>query len=202
MLHIRKLVFKEMADFHFSDIRDLAAVKAGDSLAYAALLSRYRPLITSLTNSFVLSCGADPLEVRVEAEYALYRAVLSFDIAQDATTFGLYAKVCIRNRLISHFARRRREIPIISIDDFARENHLADFLADTVGVSDALVDAESVASLCARIRKVLSGYENEVFFRWVDAYTTDEIAGALGKDAKSVSNALSRALAKLRQALS
>lgn len=191
-----------MTHARHEDMHDLLAVKAGDSLAYDALLARYRPLITSLTNSFVSSCDADPLEVRVEAEYALYRAVLSFDTAQDATTFGLYAKVCIRNRLISHFARRRHEVSTVPLESLSGESGLAEFLADTVGVSDALVDAESVARLCARIRKVLSAYENEVFFLWVDAYTTDEIAKELDRDAKSVSNALSRALAKLRQALS
>lgn len=191
-----------MTQIRQDDIRDLAAVKQGDSLAYDALLGRYRPLITSLTTSFVSSCGADPLEVRVEAEYALYRAVLSFDMTQDVTTFGLYAKVCIRNRLISHFARRRNEVPTIPLDALAANDGLAEFLTDRVGVSDALVDAESVSRLCARIREVLSPYESQVFFLWVDAYTTDEIGDALGRDGKSVSNALSRALAKLRRALS
>lgn len=191
-----------MAHLRHDDTQDYALVKAGDSLAYEALLNRYRPLITALTTSFVSSCGADPLEARVEAEYALYRAALSFDTHQDATTFGLYAKVCIRNRLISHFARRKREVTTIPLESLAREDGLADFLADHVSVSDALVDAESVASLCSRIRDALSAYESKVFFLWVDAYTTDEIAEMLARDTKSISNALSRALAKLRQALS
>lgn len=186
----------------YEDTGLLLAVRRGDSQAYETLLATYRPLIHSLTASFVSTCGADPLETRVEAEYALYRAVLSFDLTRDAITFGLYAKVCIRNRLISHFARRKHEVATVSLDALLADDRFGELFGGAVSPDDALVDAESVARLSGRIRAVLSDYETEVFFLWVDAYTTRQIAAKVNRDEKSVANAISRSLTKLRQALS
>lgn len=181
--------------------QDLSAVRSGDSAAFDRLLAAYRPLLDAQTASFSRTCSADPGEIRAEAEYALYRAAVGFDPLQSATSFGLYAKICVRNRLISRFARRHgagQSVTVVGLDR----------LPDSAGVippesvGDPLVDAESVQQLCRKIRSVLSAYETSVFFLWVDSYTTAEIAVRLGRDEKSVSNAISRSLSKLRRALS
>ncbi len=181
---------------------DLKGSDPGASYAYDTLLSDYRPLISSLTASFVSSCMADPLEVRVEAEYALYRAALSFDVSRGMTTFGLYAKVCIRNRLISHFSRGKQRIVPLSLDTMVEEDGLEEVLCDPKRCGDTLLDEEAFRQLCDKIRGILSPYEADVFFLWADSYTRGEIAKKLGKDEKSVSNAIDRSVAKLRSVLS
>ncbi|MBQ4324979.1 MAG: helix-turn-helix transcriptional regulator [Clostridia bacterium] len=52
-----------------------------------------------------------------------------------------------------------------------------------------------------KIRGTLSRYELDVFYLWLENYSTKEIAQKLGKGEKSVANAISRSLGKLRVAL-
>ncbi len=183
------------------DAELLCAIQVGDSIAYETLLVRYRPLVMSLASSFSESTAHDPLEIRVEAEYALYRAALSFDTTQDVTTFGLYAKVCIRNRLISHFSRKKHSLVVLSLDNLMNDDGSVVGLGVGEAPEAAFADREAAHHLEARIRSILSEYEQEVFFLWLDAYTTREIASRLDRDEKSISNAISRSLSKLRQAL-
>ena len=74
------------------------------STEFSLLKAKYAPLIRSLVRSFE---GADEEEYIREAESALLKAAVRFDIKQSDVAFGLYAKICMRNALIS---LRRKEM--------------------------------------------------------------------------------------------
>lgn len=74
-------------------------------------------------------------------------------------------------------------------------------LSGVAPAQDAMADAESLRLLYRKIKGVLSPYEMSVFRLWVEEYTAAEIAAQLGRDEKSVTNAISRSLVKLRAAL-
>ena len=88
----------------------ILAAKKGDQLAFAELNSAYAPLIDSMTDQF---CGteekkkSDREDLRQEASVAFYRALMSYDADQTEVSFGLYAKICIRNHLISLLRKQR-----------------------------------------------------------------------------------------------
>ena len=72
-----------------------------DETAFSELISRYNPMINKIVSGF--SDSSVDLEVLYsEAVVALHKAAMGFDISQDEVTFGLYAKICIRNRIISY----------------------------------------------------------------------------------------------------
>ena len=64
-----------------------------------------------------------------------------------------------------------------------------------------VMEEEALALLHARIRGVLSPYENRVWWLYLSGRTAAEIGGQLGKDAKSVQNAVYRIRRKLREVI-
>ncbi len=172
----------------------VAAVREGDEAAFAALLDLYAPLLTSLVSTFRLDGQMRAEELMQEARYALYRAALSY--REGGVTFGLYAKICVRNALIAGSRRSRREERPCSLDDPALDRGaIGEESGDAL---DALIHAEALEELWRRAARVLSSYEWRVFSAYAAGSSVEEIAFAIGRDAKSVRNALDRALAKLR----
>jgi RNA polymerase sporulation-specific sigma factor len=175
------------------------AIRSETHNAFEQLLLAYRPLVESATTSICERTHAYVDEVRAEAEYALYCAALSYDTEQEALTFGLYAKICIRNRLVTLFIRKKPDAPV-SLDELYHRENLEEY-SDVHIPPDTVADAEAVRLLYHKIKGVLSSYEMAVFRLWVEDYSAKEIAEKLGRDEKSVTNAIGRALAKLRSAI-
>ena len=169
----------------------LASVRGGDESAFAVLLDSYAPLLNSLSSSLGASSEAQD-ELMQEARFALYRAALSY--REGGVTFGLYAKICVRNALVSRLRKAEREVALCSLD------HLSDSLMPQDGgdALDSLLRDESFRELCSRIAELLSPYERRVFVLYASGLSLKEVAHELGKAQKSVRNALDRCLSKLR----
>lgn len=167
----------------------LSKVKEGAPRAFDDLSQLYRPLILSLVDSFETAMPANSLgreDLIQEATLALYRAALSFDATQTAVTFGLYAKICIRNRLISALRKQKR-----------REAKLAAMADVPASPPAAGLDLESVKE---QFGHLLTRYEEQVLTLRLHGLSYKEIAERMHKDPKSVDNALCRIRAKIRSA--
>ena len=174
----------------------IRAIREGDQKAFGELLSEYTPLLLSE----VLRHGAslseqDQEDLRQIASVALYRAALAFDLEQSEVAFGLYAKICISNALVSQLRVIRRRVPEISTEMVAPVQEPSEDPARRV------MEQEAYALLYARIRSLLSPYENRVWSLFVAGRSTKEIATLLEKDAHSIENAVYRIRQKLRAAL-
>ena len=64
-----------------------------------------------------------------------------------------------------------------------------------------VLDKESTDVLYARVMALLSDYERAVFERYLDGEKTGKIAALVGRDAKSVGNAVFRIKRKIAAAL-
>lgn len=170
------------------------ATRAGDESAFEALLEAYEPLIDSMSRSFANTAedSESGEDLRQEACIALYRAVQTFDLSQNEISFGLYAKLCVRNRLVSYTRKFRRREPILPLEDRIKAQE---------DVTQGVVAEESYMELYRRIEAVLSPYENHVWWLYLSGQTTGAIAAKLGKDERSVQNAVYRIRKKLRAAL-
>lgn len=170
------------------------AAKAGDESAFEALLEAYEPLIDSMSRSF--SNTAEDTEcyedLRQEACIAFYRAVKSYDSAQAEVSFGLYAKLCVRNRLITYVRKLRCHESVLPLEDCIKVEE---------DVAEGVVAEEAYKELYRRIEAVLSPYESRVWWLYISGKTTCTIAAQLGKDERSVQNAVYRIRKKLRTEL-
>lgn len=170
-------------------------VKDGDSVAFSALCERYSPLTVSASRSCASASGLDEEDCAQEAVIALYFAATTF--VPGGVTFGLYAKICVRNRLYD-LLRREKCSPSVT----ANEESLADIPADEGDPETAALAAEHAHSLISRLEEAMSERERSVFRLYILGSTYREMASRLGVTEKSVDNTLRRVKAKCRRVLS
>ena len=176
----------------------LSSIREGNSSAFDTLNDRFHPLMVSQVNHFCASSDESEWnEWLQEARIALYRAACTYRAEEHSVTFGVYARVCIRNAMIDQ--ARRRGIDALPLTDRQEKA----FLLGGRGKDplDSLIESEKAALLYRRITVALSAYECRVFDGMLAGMSVSEIAEDLGKEEKSVSNAIYRLTEKLRAVL-
>ncbi len=173
--------------------------QAGSREAHLALVARYRPLLESSVARFGASEMTDQEreDMREEAERVFLAAISSYDTEQDAVDFGLYAKICLRNGLISEWRHLRslRRMSALPISEDISEN------LTTPDPAQQLVEDERFNRLCRTVRGYLSDFENLVWWQYVTGVSVADIAAGLRCDERSVHNAIYRIRRKLRARL-
>ena len=165
--------------------------RQGDNDAFESLVTHYKPMLHNMIRR--ASLGVD--EYFSEACMGLYKAALSYNVEQNEVTFGLYASICISRRLCDVVRKEGSE-----------EGHIElDIDVDSIAASDGIVSRlerkEESEALRARAEELLSDYEYQVFLLWMAGHGAADIAERLGADVKSVENAKSRILKKLRDGM-
>ena len=179
----------------------LVQAQNGSDSAFEELLSKYRPLIESTVHSFVShdTSKQEAEDLLEEAKHILLSAITSYDLTREGVEFGLYAKICLKNGLISELRRQqhRRRLGVVSLAEDT------DNITDTADAdpSARLVEEEDFRQLYRRIREHLSELENRVWWMYVAGAAVSDIAKALGKDERSVHNAIYRIRTKLKRLL-
>ncbi|MBQ7475725.1 MAG: sigma-70 family RNA polymerase sigma factor [Clostridia bacterium] len=178
----------------------IRAVKAGDGEAFELLASGYRGMIKAQVSSFRSSVfsrddGAgfafSEEDLRQEAEIAFLRAARTYDPeTKKGVTFGLYAKICVKNALISLYRKKMAQ---------KRRQRRAGVGKDVDGTADRSAPAVDLESLRTRAERILSPFESAVFGAYVRGLKPAEAAEELGVPEKSVYNALYRAKHKIRR---
>ena len=183
----------------------LGAARAGDQSAYAALLEQYAPMIEAMVAKYALPemSEADKEDLRQEASVVFCSAVQTYDTGREGVEFGLYAKICVGHGLASALRvfRRQRRHGVLSLEGENLIEQKPELFGSEASVAEALEDKERVEGLVLIIQKTLSAYESRVWWLYVSGMSTANIAQMLGKDEKSVSNAIYRIRAKLRRVL-
>ncbi len=170
----------------------------GDQGALESLRDRYTPLIESCASRFchdgMLSHDRD--DILEEALVNFCNAVYSYDLSVQGVEFGLYAKICIENGLVSFMRsfERSRRISAVSLDELSG----SDGKGELCDMLDVLADREQATILARRISDRLSKYENRIWWMYVSGLSVREIASTLQVESKSVSNAIFRIRRKLR----
>ena len=171
--------------------------QAGSGEAYQALRTQYRPLLDATLARFGVSelTRQERTDLREEAERVFLGAITSYDIDQDAVDFGLYAKICLRNGLVSELRRMesRRRISTVPLPDELGISH--------EDPTEHLVEEGRFRSLCRAVRTHLSEFENRVWWQYVTGVPVADIARELSCDERAVHNAIYRIRRKLRDRL-
>ena len=173
----------------------LLLAKNGDTKAFEELLLAYSPLIESMVNAFLCNDSEtdESDDLRQEASIAFYSAIEHYDATQEIS-FGAFAKICIRNRLISCGRKKRQQPHTVSLECKEVESDASDPV-------QSLVEEETYLALTRRIVSLLSPYENRIWWLYLSGRCAGDIAIAVGKDEKSVQNAIYRIRRKLRSSL-
>lgn len=183
--------FKRM-DFELNNL--LAKVKDGNETAFDMLCEKYNALLTTSSDRYYQMTGGESdisvEDFRQEATLALFRAARSYDLDQSAVTFGLYAKTCIRNALVSLLRKTAKKVR--TVDKPEAQPTANDPLS-------GIVSREALDEMTDKLSAIFSPFEYKVFLKFAEGKRPAHIAEELGKSAKSVSNALFRAREKLKE---
>lgn len=185
-------------------------IKRGDEIAFNVLCEKYSALTESTARRFAPSLGlrngagqnadaADMEELKQDAIMALYRAAVTYDpdgVGREVS-FGLYAKICMNNAMITKvrkYQRKRKRLEKRkSVMD--AENRGGRYEADAASQG---IDLEALSERLKGALEELSDYERKTFDLYVDGKTVKEIAAELNRSEKSVSNACYRVKTKIR----
>lgn len=174
-------------------LRLIDAARAGNESAFDELIDKYNPLIMSLVLKYLPqgSSDADFEDFRQEALIVFCNAVMRYDTAQRSVEFGLYAKICMEHVLVSQLRKLKKVIPTEPIEE-------------TLSYGDAGIsfeEKETIREMWKVINETLSDYEKKVWDLYLAGESPESIAKSLGKDEKSINNALFRIRKKLRSVL-
>lgn len=194
--------------------------RGGDSAATDFLMEKYKGLVRSKARLFRLPDG-DADDLIQEGMLGLFKALRDYDAGKNAS-FATFASLCIARQLGTavEAAGRKKHQPLntaVSYDTPVPEEgeistrsakgtgststYLELLASEDADPETAYISKESRRHLEENIQGALSPLEREV----LDLYLADlnyvQIAEKLGRDPKSMDNALQRIKAKVRKLL-
>ncbi|MBE6600835.1 MAG: sigma-70 family RNA polymerase sigma factor [Ruminococcaceae bacterium] len=175
----------------------LSKAQKGDDQAFSELLSMYEPLLLSMAAKYLIEYDAreDREDLIQELRVAFFSAVRGYEAEKSEVEFGFFAKICMRNALVSRIrSKKGHGVEILSIDEVSE-------LRSSDEPDTYLLELESEDEVRRLIDENLSEYEKRVWILYLEGKTPKAIGDLLSRDAKSISNALSRIRAKLRAAV-
>ena len=175
-------------------------VRKGNSEAFSKLVDIYNPLLKKILFLYTTDDMSDEdiEDLGQEELIAFYRAALNFNSKQDEVEFGLYAKICVTNSMISYKRAARKKSNEIAYVGDEELNLISDPESEPAKFFE---QKESERILGEQIEKTLSQYENEVWGYYVNGSSSKEIALKLSSSEKSIDNAIFRIRRKLKTLL-
>lgn len=200
---------------NYRDLNDyeiLSYIAEANEEAKNIMFEKYNPLISLTVNRLYPYCKNTGLEYNdlvQEGMLGLNLAISTFVQNKD-TLFYTYAKTCIERKIISLIVSSHRlkhkflneslsfEVSDDSVDEIFNWKCLEDNSANPENV---LLNNEMEDELLNSVRELLTDFETQVFDLRINGFAYKEIAEILGKDLKSVDNALQRIRLKTREIL-
>ena len=186
----------------------LELINKGDKEAEEYMLLKYMPLVKSETR-FLYLAGAETEDLAQEGMIGLFTAIRDYDAGQGAS-FITFATTCVRNRIHTALtsANRQKHAPLNSYislfyddkEDGGRNE--IDELASDEGYTNPeyiVLRQEQIEQMYEELDMKLSPVERSVAKLYIKGLSRREIAEELGKNEKSVDNALTRIHEKLKK---
>ena len=184
-----------MSDVNKIEINDLiSATRAGSENALKELILRYEPLMHSLLSKYTESAlsQGDAEDIKQELLIVFCNSVMKYDLTQSEVDFGLYAKICMERLLVSQLRAISRRV---------RFEQMPEEIVHVDDPSLRIIEGERVREMWKLIDENLSAFESAVWNLHLSGKSSMDIAAQLGREVKSIDNALCRIRAKLRKAL-
>lgn len=185
-----------------SDERLVYLAQQGSDRAFDYLLDKYRVFVRGKSLSYYIA-GADRDDIIQEGMIGLFKAVRDFSSSRGVS-FKTFADLCITRQIITAVknASRQKHAPLnsyVSLNkSVANEENDDSTLLDIIGPGENLnpeeiiINKEKANILEVKMNQSLSKFELLVVSLYLEGYSYTQIAKALGKDTKSIDNALQR----------
>jgi RNA polymerase sporulation-specific sigma factor len=177
-------------------------VRGGDMYAQDFLLEKYRVLVTKIARSRYYIKGADKEDIIQEGCIGLFKAIRDYK-SDKQTKFYTFASLCIERQIITAIKTADRQKHQALNDSVSIDNNVysedddreyIDKMDNAHGLSpeEVVIGEEEYRVIQKMISQTLSSLELEVLALHLGGKSYTEIAKELGKEDKSVDNALQR----------
>ena len=183
-----------------------ALAQSGNLDAEEALLKKYKDAVRIKANMYYMA-GADEDDVMQEGMIGLMKAIRQYSPEREAS-FGTFAGICITRQIISAIrsADRDKHKALNTSVSLSRpletgneEVTLADTLSSGSGESpeEMLIFKDIVYYILHNGYNIFSEFEMNVLSEFIKGNDYEKIADKLGKNVKSVDNAMQRTRKKI-----
>jgi len=187
-----------------SDEEVVSLAQNGDEKAVSFIFEKYSSYVRRIARPFFL-LGGDAEDVAQEGMIGLFKAITSFN---NKSGFKSYVFTCVKNRIISAIRKSNsnKNLPLnayISLTGYT-DNDLdksSIFIGESEDPETLFINLERSKEFKERIDGVLSKYENTIMTLYLQGYSYSEIAEKLGKNSKSIDNAMQRIRKKIETCL-
>ncbi len=197
-----------------TDEKIITRIRDGEQPAIDYLLEKYKYLVRNKAKALFL-IGGDKDDLIQEGMIGLYKAIRDFQANKDSSFFN-FADLCISRQIYSAIkaSNRKKNIPLntyISLDSPAygenNENDEKETLVDIIyqkyvsNPEELIIDKENTSMIEYELVRRLSDLEKKVLNLYMQDNKYIQIAETLGKEPKTIDNALTRIKTKLNQVL-
>ncbi len=197
-----------------SDEEILLRIQKGDQSAMDYLLEKYKYLVRNKAKALYL-IGGDRDDLIQEGMIGLYKAIRDYDPEKQKFFFN-FADLCISRQIYSAIkaSNRKKNIPLntyISIytpvygesGDNEEKEALVDIMyqKNVSNPEELVIDKENTSMIEYELVRRLSDLERQVLSLYMQDLKYVQIAEVLGKEPKTIDNALTRIKTKLNQVL-
>ena len=189
-------------------------IQNGDQPAMDYLLEKYKHLARNKAKALYL-IGGDKDDLIQEGMIGLYKAIRDYQPDKENSFFN-FADLCISRQIYSAIkaSNRKKNIPLntyISLDtpaygensDMEEKETLVDIIYQKYvsNPEELVIDKENTSMIEYELVRRLSDLERQVLALYMQDLKYIQIAEALGKEPKTIDNALTRIKTKLNQVL-
>lgn len=185
----------------FSDEKLVVLAQQGNDRALDFLLGKYRVFVRNKSLSYYIA-GADRDDIVQEGMIGLFKAVRDFS-SERGVSFKTFADVCVTRQILTAVknASRQKHAPLnfyVSLNKPVSEDEDGSTVADLLGGAEnsnpeeIIIKKENADSLGSEMNRILSQFELLVLSLYLQGYSYSSIGKAIGKDPKSIDNALQR----------
>lgn len=186
-------------------------IRKGEELALEHLIDKYKNLVKIKARSYFI-LGADREDIIQEGMIGLYKAIRDFK-PEKQVNFYSFAELCILRQIITAIksANRQKHIPLNSYLSLNRtvydENDdctYIEMLTDNGNSNPEVlfIGNENKEDIEKKISHNLSKLEQQVLELYLNGKSYTEIAKLVGRDEKSIDNALQRVKKKVEKIVS
>lgn len=173
----------------------------GDTEAITEVLNRYKGTVKVLARSMFL-IGGDTDDLVQEGTLGILKAVETYN---GKSSFSSYVYLCIKSKILSMIKQnnRKKNIPLNTYVSIYGDNGEIDskdvFLSMCSDPEQDYINKEAVEELKISIRDILSKYEYKILTLYLSGKSTFDICEEVGKEQKSIDNALHRIRRKIEK---
>ncbi len=181
----------------------------GNDYALEFLMSKYRNMVRQRARTYFL-IGADREDIVQEGMIGLFKAIRDYR-SDRQSGFKAFAELCVTRQIITAIktATRQKHTPLntyISLNkplfDEEYEVTLMDVLGEetkVVNPEEIMINREQFIDIGLKMEELLSEFEGKVLSCYLQGKSYQEIGEALGKEPKSIDNALQRIKRKIER---